>query len=454
MKLSVLLSAITLTACIVFSSCDSSTNQQQASGETATTGLQADQGNGDIGLPNNFGAIVVADTIGRARHMVVRENGDIYVALREPKNGATIVALRDTNKDGRADQMERFGEYPGTGIDIRNGYLYFAPDSAVFRYQLTGNELKPSGTFETIVSGLTSQRQHAAKSIAFDGKGNLYVNIGAPSNACQQPDRQPGVKGQDPCPILEYAGGIWRFKADQLNQTQNDGQRYATGIRNAVAIDWNNQAGNLYALQHGRDMLQPFWPEKYTEAQSTELPSEEFMMVKEGSNFGWPYCYNDHQQNRKVLNPEYGGDGKIVDRCEGMDKPIMAFPGHWAPNDVLFYTGNMFPARYRNGAFIAFHGSWNRAPRPQAGYFVAFVPFNGDMPSGDYEIFAQGFTGTDTLRSPDAARYRPMGLAQGPDGSLYIADSQKGRIWRVIYNGNNTAVNRKEEIEKLAIGGK
>jgi glucose/arabinose dehydrogenase len=137
-----------------------------------------------------------------------------------------------------------------------------------------------------------------------------------------------------------------------------------------------------------------------------------------------------------------------------MDKPIMAFPGHWAPNDVLFYTGDMFPARYRNGAFIAFHGSWNRAPRPQAGYFVAFVPFNGDMPSGDYEIFAKGFTGTDTLRSPDAARYRPMGLAQGPDGSLYIADSQKGRIWRVIYNDNTTAINRKEETEKVAVAGK
>jgi glucose/arabinose dehydrogenase len=441
----------------LLSSCDSSSTQQkdQAS-EKTTAGLKADPGNGDIQLPTDFGAIVVADTLGRARHMVVRENGDIYVSLREPKGGGSIVALRDTDNDGKANQIERFGQYPGTGIDIRNGYLYFAPDSAVFRYKLNGNDLKPAETFETIVSGLTSERQHAAKSIAFDGQGNLYVNIGAPSNACQEPDRQPGVKGQDPCPILEYAGGIWRFKADQPNQTQKDGQRYATGIRNAVAIDWNKNGNNLYALQHGRDMLNPFWPTLYTEEQSVELPSEEFMLVKEGANFGWPYCYNDHQQNKKVLNPEYGGDGKKIDRCEGMDKPIMAFPGHWAPNDVLFYTGNMFPEKYKNGAFIAFHGSWNRAPQPQAGYMVAFVPFNGDKPSGDYEIFAQGFTGTDTLRSPDNAKYRPMGLAQGPDGSLYIADSQKGRIWRVIYNGsgNNTAMHTNQTSEKIAVASK
>jgi glucose/arabinose dehydrogenase len=375
----------------------------------------------------------------------------MYVALAEVKDGGGIVGLRDTNNDGKADQIERFGTYNGTGIGIHDGYLYFAPDSAIVRYRLQDNALIPSGSFETVVSGLTSKRQHAAKPITFDEQGNVYVNIGAPSNACQEPDRQPGVKGQDPCPILEYAGGIWRFKADRLNQTQKDGHRYATGIRNAVAIDWNTSSNTLYALQHGRDMLAPFWPKLYSTEQSAELPSEEFMLIKDGSNFGWPYCYNDHIQNKKLLNPEYGGDTKTTGRCENMDKPIMAFPGHWAPNDVLFYTGNMFPERYKNGAFIAFHGSWNRAPLPQAGYFVAFVPFNGDKPSSDkWEVFAEGFTGADTLSSPGDAKYRPMGLAQGPDGSLYIADSVKGRIWRVIHSGNNTTLIPTEATEKVA----
>jgi glucose/arabinose dehydrogenase len=202
-------------------------------------------------------------------------------------------------------------------------------------------------------------------------------------------------------------------------------------------------------------MLAPFWPKLYSTEQSAELPSEEFMLIKDGSNFGWPYCYNDHIQNKKLLNPEYGGDTKTTGRCENMDKPIMAFPGHWAPNDVLFYTGNMFPERYKNGAFIAFHGSWNRAPLPQAGYFVAFVPFNGDRPSSEkWEVFAEGFTGADTLSSPGDAKYRPMGLAQGPDGSLYISDSVKGRIWRIIHNGNKVALTPKEEVNKVALTNK
>ncbi|MFB3132951.1 MAG: sorbosone dehydrogenase family protein, partial [Rhodothermales bacterium] len=142
----------------------------------------------------------------------------------------------------------------------------------------------------------------------------------------------------------------------------------------------------------------------------------------------------DQLQGRKVLNPEYGGDGQMVDRCAEADDPILAFPGHWAPNDLLFYTGGHFPERYQGGAFLAFHGSWNRVPRQQ-GYKVVFIPFEGEQITGDYEVFADGFTGAETIASPGDARFRPMGLAQGPDGSLYITDSVQGRVWRVIYTG-------------------
>ncbi|MGQ7869862.1 PQQ-dependent sugar dehydrogenase [Sunxiuqinia sp. sy24] len=112
----------------------------------------------------------------------------------------------------------------------------------------------------------------------------------------------------------------------------------------------------------------------------------------------------------------------------------MAFPGHWAPNDLLFYTGDMFPKYYRNGAFIAFHGSWNRAPEVQAGYFVVFVPFEGNLPSGDWEVFADGFAGVDKVNSPQDAACRPCGLAQGPDGSLFVTDDVQGRFWRIMYD--------------------
>jgi glucose/arabinose dehydrogenase len=111
----------------------------------------------------------------------------------------------------------------------------------------------------------------------------------------------------------------------------------------------------------------------------------------------------------------------------------MAFPGHLAPNDLLFYTGDMFPEKYKDGAFIAFHGSWNRAPEPQKGFFVVFVPFNGAIPTGDWEVFADGFAGVDTVNSTRDAKYRPCGLAQGPDGSLYVTDDVKGRVWRILY---------------------
>ena len=114
--------------------------------------------------------------------------------------------------------------------------------------------------------------------------------------------------------------------------------------------------------------------------------------------------------------------------------PLVTFGAHWAPNGVVFYAGNLFPARYRGGAFLAFHGSWNRAPGPQGGYNVVFVPFSGGNPAGPYEPFADGFAGTIEDNNPRNPDYRPVGLAVGPDGSLFIADSQKGRIWRVSHD--------------------
>jgi glucose/arabinose dehydrogenase len=190
----------------------------------------------------------------------------------------------------------------------------------------------------------------------------------------------------------------------------------------------------LYAVQHGRDQLNTLWPELYTAEQNAELPAEEFFLVREGSDFGWPYCYYDQFQNKKVLAPEYGGDGKETGRCETCEDPILAFPGHWAPNDLIFYTASEFPSRYRDGAFIAFHGSWNRAPLPQQGYKVVFVAFNGSLPAGGYEVFADGFTEQDTLETPGDAAARPMGLAVGPDGDLFVTDSVKGKIWKISYN--------------------
>ncbi len=407
--------------------------------ESQTTAAQilptADAGNAGISLPEHFGAVAVVDALGGiGRHLAVHQNGDVYVKTMNLIDGKGIFLLRDTTGNGKADLVRGFADYTGTGIELRNGYLYAASDSSVMRYALVNDEVPEGAAPEVVVRGLPDQRQHAAKTLALDPAGNLYVNIGAPSNACQEQDRQPGSPGQDPCPILAWAGGIWRFDANRLGQTQADGMRYATGIRNAVALDWSSVTNELYGLQHGRDQLNSLFPEFYDDDTNAELPAEELLRITENADFGWPYCYYDHLQGKKVLGPEYGGDGNKQERCADKDQPALAFPGHWAPNDILFYTGDMFPEKYKGGAFVAFHGSWNRAPREQQGYFVVFVPFANGKPTGTYEIFADGFAGED--KSPRGATFRPTGLAQGPDGSLYVADSKQGRVWRIMYYGN------------------
>lgn len=392
-----------------------------------------DPGNGGISLPKGFCATVFADNLGTARNIVVNANGDLYVALMSPEHGGSIVALRP-GADGRAAEIKYFGDVGGTGIGIHDGYLYFGTPTEVLRYKLVPGQLLPQTQAELVVGGFPEQPEHSAKTFAFDVAGHLYVNVGAPSNACQRQDRVRGSPGIRPCPYLAEHGGIWEFSADQLNQRfPRDGVHYASGIRNAVAITWNTRARALYVVQMGRDQLYDNWPKLFTAEQSAELPAEEFFLVHQGGNYGWPYCYYDELQHRKVLAPEYGGDGKKTGDCAQYGQPILAFPGHWAPEALMFYTGVAFPARYRGGAFIAFHGSWNRAPLPQAGYQVVFVPFRGERPAGGYEIFAGGLAGANPLVSPDDAHFRANGVAEGPQGALYISDSQHGRIWRVVY---------------------
>lgn len=389
----------------------------------------------DLVLPAGFQAVVVADKMGQARHISVAPNGGLYVKLSKMKDGKGNYLLLDTDGDGAADQKKGFGNFTGTGIVVKNGYLYASSDNDVYRYKLDDKfEVIDPENPEKIITGLINRRQHESKSLALDHEGNIYVNIGAYSNACQEKDRTKGSKGMNPCPILDSAGGIWKFKADQLNQTYCDGVRYATGLRNVVGLDWNNQTNTLFVMQHGRDGLHDLYPEYYDTKQSAELPAECMYELRQGADCGWPYIYYDWQQQKKILNPEYGGDGKKTGGENALD-PVVAFPGHMAPNGLLFYTGNMFPEKYKNGAFIAFHGSWNRSPEPQKGYLVAFVPFKDGKPGGAWEIFADNFAGGPEFVSPGKAKHRPCGLAQGPDGSLYVSDDSGGTIYKIFYTG-------------------
>jgi glucose/arabinose dehydrogenase len=386
-------------------------------------------------LPKDFHTEVVADNLGTARHLAVARQGLVYVKLGKLKNGKGIIALEDIDGDGQADKETGFGNFIGTGIYIKDGYLYASSNTDVYRYRLNEKgEVIDTAHAEKIVTGLLDRHEHNSKSIVLDNNGNVYVNVGAYSNACQMQDRTKGSPGINPCPILDSAGGIWQFKADKKNQTYGDGVHYATGLRNVVGLDWNQQLDQLFVMQHGRDQLFQLDPNLYDAKQSAELPAETMYALQKGDNAGWPYVYYDQTQKKKILSPEYGGNGQKAAGENAID-PIGAFPGHMAPDGLLFYTGNMFPERYRNGAFIAFHGSWNRAPEKQKGYFVVFQPFTNGKPDGNWEIFADNFAGRDDISSPSQALHRPCGLAQGPDGALYVSDDVKGTIYRITYDG-------------------
>ncbi|HEX3747272.1 MAG TPA: hypothetical protein VHW09_25220 [Bryobacteraceae bacterium] len=397
---------------------------------THAANIACDPDNGGLTLPSGFCAVVVANDLGEARHAVAAQNGDLYVALM---NGG-VAALHDSKGDGHFDVVEKFGQGSATGIAIHGGYLWVAKRNSVERYKMTAGQLKPAGAPEVVASGLPGQQEHGDKGIAFDDKGSFYVNVGAPSNACQTRNRQKGSPGQDPCPILAEHGGIWKFSDSKLGQTQADGVKYATGMRQMPAIAWND--GHLFIVMNSRDQLDQLYPEKFTAEENATRPAEPLYRVDEqGDNFGWPYCFYDYTVHKLLLNPEYGGDGKTVGRCSAFKLPVASYPAHGAPVDAMFYTGTQFPAKYRNGMFIAFHGSWNRAPLPQVPSNVTFQPFSGANPSGNSEIFAGGFAGKPEIFNPNDALARADGVAQAPDGSLYITESQKGKVWRVFYRG-------------------
>ncbi len=404
--------------------------------------------NGGLSLPPGFCATVFADNVGHARHIAIAADGTVYVntwssdyfeGLPPAPAGGFVVALKDRDGDGVADASERFGlsattgGHGGTGIALWRGSLYVEEHDTIVRYARKAGQLAPLGKPVTVLSGLPVNGDHPMHPFAITPAGLLLVNSGSASNTCESPNRQPGAKGAVPCVEALSRGGIWAYRADKLGQVFSPAERWATGIRNTggIALD---SAGHIFATQHGRDQLGQNWPALYTTEQGVERPAEILFSPFKGADFGWPTCYYDGFQSRHVLAPEYGGDGgKTQGLCATKTPPLVAFPAHWAPNDVAIYSGKVFPSAYAQGAFIAFHGSWNRAPAPQDGYIVAFQPLRDGKPSAQWIRFADGLAGPH--KEPGRALHRPAGLAVGPDGALYIGDDVRGRIWRVTYHG-------------------
>ena len=384
---------------------------------------RCDTDNGGLVLPEGFCAALVASQLGPVRQLAVTSHGVLYAALsgKPGDNTGGVLAFRDRDGDGKPDERASFGPGGGNDVKLYNGYLYFALNDRVVRYRLDPVRLEPVGKEESVVTGLPNDGGHQAKSLAFTAGGSMYVNVGSRTNSCQKTDRLPASPGHDPCTELQRRAGIWRFSADRLNQRFADGDRFATGLRNAMALATEPGTDVLFAAVHGRDQLSDNWG--FSNEVNANNPAEELVRVEEDADYGWPYCYYSNQYKRKVLAPEYGGDGEKIGRCGTARNPILAFPGHWAPMAAAFYTSDAFGSEYRGGLFVAFRGSWNRDPLPQEGYRVVFVPFTNGRPAGKYSTFATEKAGPTSLRA--------TGVAVGPDGSLYIAADQNGKIWRV-----------------------
>ena len=413
------------------------TGPAQASAGIAAPGSAVrpicDPDNGGLNLPGGFCALVVYDAKtatggpARVRDIAVAPNGDVFVADQSPGGG--VLALRDTNGDGKADETARFGTSPGNGIYFRSPYLYFAPNDRVERYLMSPASLTPVAGPEVIVSGLPATGNHVTKTIVVTESGALFVGVGSSTDSCQAMPGVPGSLGIDPCPDLPIRAGIWRYDANLPGQVHSAANRFATELRNMVAIALNPYDGELYGVQQGRGGLNQQSSRTCSHPRMTPRcrPRSSSAFTKAGTTGGRTATTMEGSR-RRCWRRSMAAMETTVGRCADAEDPLLAFPAHYAPNGLLFYGGDQFPGKYRGAAFIAFHGGTNL---PES-YNVTVVRFTNGRPHQP-EVFADGFIGEGAVNLPADADHRAMALAEGPDGSLYITDDAGGRIWRVLH---------------------
>ena len=390
------------------------------------TDTACDADNGGLVLPEGLCATLVASELGPVRQLAVGPNGDLYAALSgKPGDGSGVSwASRDRDGDGKPDQRASFGPSGANDVELHNGYLYFALNDRVVRYRLAAARLEPAGKEETVVADLPRGRWPSGEEPGLRSGGRDVREHRLRHQ--QLPEDRPASRtrpGKDPCTELERRAGIWRFSADRLGQrvrgwppvchraAERDGPGSPAGDRRPVsprstaAISWADNWG-------------------FSNEVNANNPAEELVRVTDGEDFGWPYCYYSNQYHRRrCWPPSTAATARRSAGAPAAKNPVLAFPGHWAPMALAFYTGDQFGPGYKGGLFVAFHGSWNRAPLPQEGYRVVFVPFANGRPTGEYSTFATDKSGPTSLRA--------SGVAVAPDGSLYISADQNGKIWKV-----------------------
>jgi glucose/arabinose dehydrogenase len=316
--------------------------------------------------------------------MVLSPNGTLFVGTREEEK---VYAVLDHNKDGIADEVITIahGLNMPNGVAFRDGALYVAEVNRTIRYGDIENKLRNPPLLVIMNDSFPKDAHHGWKFIRFGPDGMLYVPVGAPCNVCERDDPR-------------YAT-IMRMKPDGTGL-----EIFARGVRNTVGFDWHPETKELWFTDNGRDWL------------GDDLPPDELNYApKAGLHFGFPYCHG-----KNIPDPEYGKKH----RCEEFVAPAMELGPHVASLGMRFYTGNMFPAEYRNQILVAEHGSWNRSV--PIGYRVALVRLQNNR-AVKYEVFAEGWL------QGERAWGRPVDVLVMPDGALLVSDDKAGVIYRIIY---------------------
>ena len=336
-----------------------------------------------IRLPDGFKISIYASDVPGARSMALGPNGTLFVGTRVGK----VYAIVDRNRNNRADEVITVarGLRMPNGVAFRGGALYVGEVSRVLRYDNIEARLSNPPTPVVVNDTFPGDRHHGWKFIRFGPDGQLYVPVGAPCNVCERSDGHYAL--------------IMRMNPDGTGL-----EVFARGVRNTVGFDWHPETKTLWFTDNGRDWL------------GDDVPPDELNHApRKGLHFGFPYCHGGD-----ISDPEFGEKHA----CEEFVPPAMKLGPHVAAIGMRFYTGTMFPDRYRNQIFIAEHGSWNRST--PIGYRVTLVRLEENR-AVTYEVFAEGWL------QGNAAWGRPADVLVMPDGALLVSDDRAGVIYRIVY---------------------
>lgn len=341
----------------------------------------------EISLPPGFKIEIFASDVDGARSMALSENGLLFVGTR---NTGKVFAIKDTNQDFKADEIIVIADDMNlpNGVAVKDGDLYVAEINRVLRFDDIEKNLYQPGNPVIVNDKFPSDRHHGWKFIAFGPDDKLYVPVGAPCNVCMREDER-------------YASIM------RINKDGSELEIYAHGVRNSVGFDWDPETGDLWFTDNGRDLL------------GDDLPPDELNhATAKGQHFGFPFIHG-----KNIPDPEFGINADTSQFIE----PAIELGPHVAALGMRFYTGDMFPAEYKNQIFIAEHGSWNRSEK--IGYRITLVRLeNGKAVS--YEVFAEGWLKGDSVSG------RPVDILILPDGSMLVSDDFGGVIYRISYSDN------------------